>query len=348
MNCDKKLFGVCKNEKVYSFVFSNDNGFSVECMSYGATLKAIYFPPLKSNFENKSIVLGYDKLDDYLQDNYFLGSSVGRVAGRINKASFELYGKTYNVDKNSGNNNLHGGKNGFHSLIWDWQIINGKKSGVTFSKFIKSEDDMFPGNISVEITYLLSNDNELEIIFRGTSDRPTLFNPTNHAYFNLDSAQNKASVLDHYLMINADKYLETDETLIPTGNKIDVAMSAFDFTKECLIDDSLKILTKNYFVKNAGLDTPFCLNNGPIAAVLKNADQSRSIIISTDRNAMVVYTSNYFDDNHIINGVRSRPYMAVALEAQILPDAIHHKNFGNIVIEPGTKEYNTIIKMCQH
>ncbi|MCA6072881.1 MAG: galactose mutarotase [Endomicrobium sp.] len=347
MDCKKKLFGVYKNQSVYSFVFTNNNGFSVECISYGATLKALYFPRRQSASENKSVVLGYDNLDDYLKDVYFLGSCIGRTAGRIGKASFELNGKIYNIDKNDGDNNLHGGKNGFHSLIWNGQIINGEKTGVKFFKAVKSDDDAFPGNMSLEITYLLNNDNELEIVFKGTSDKATLFNPTNHAYFNLNSNQDDG-ILNHYLMLNADKYLKTDETLIPTGDKIDVKMSAYDFTKERLIDDSLKILTKNYSIKGAGLDTPFCLNSS-VAAVLKNADKSRCITIVTDRNAMVVYTSNYFDSKQTINDIYSKPYMAIALEAQILPDAIHHKNFGNTaVMESETKEYKTIIQMRQY
>ena len=346
MNCKKELFGTYKDQEVYSFVFSNDNGFIVECISYGATLKAIYFPCLQSNIENKSVVLGYNTLNDYLKDVYFLGSSIGRTSGRIGKAKFELDNKIYNIDQNDGNNNLHGGKNGFHSLIWDGQIINNNKTGVKFSKIVKSDRDMFPGNMNVEITYLLNNDNELEIIFKGVSDQSTLFNPTSHAYFNLDFNQDDG-ILKHYLTINADKYLETDKNLIPTGNKIDVKMSAYDFTEERLIGDSLKTLTKNYSIKGAGLDTPFCLN-GSVAAILKNTDESRSITVATDRNAIVVYTANYFDKQQTINDIRSKPYMAIALEAQTLPDAIHHENFGSIVMkEWETKEYRTVIKMYQ-
>jgi aldose 1-epimerase len=191
MNCKKKLFGVYKSQEVYSFVFSNDNGFIVECVSYGATLKAIYFPCGQSAVENKSVVLGYSTLNGYLKDAYFLGSSIGRMSGRIGKAKFELDNEIYNIDRNDGDNNLHGGKNGFHSLIWDGQIINNyNKMGVKyFSTVFLSDRDMFPGSMDVEITYLLNNDNELEITFKGTSDKDTLFNPTNHAYFNLDSNQ---------------------------------------------------------------------------------------------------------------------------------------------------------------
>jgi aldose 1-epimerase len=110
-------------------------------------------------------------------------------------------------------------------------------------------------------------------------------------------------ILKHYLTINADKYLETDKNLIPTGNKIDVKMSAYDFTEERLIGDSLKTLTKNYSIKGVGLDTPFCLNSS-VAAILKNTDKSRSITVTTDRNAIVVYTANYFDKQQTINNKR--------------------------------------------
>jgi aldose 1-epimerase len=348
MNYKKRLFGIFENQEVYLLSFNNDNGFGVECISYGATLKAIYFPRIQSNSdtENKSVVLGYDKLDDYIKDPYFLGSSIGRTAGRIKGASFELEGNNkYYLEKNDNDNLLHGGKNGFHSLVWDVEIINDKKNiGVKFSRFIKSNVDMLPGNIFVEISYLLNNDNELQIIFRGSSDKSTLFNPTNHAYFNLDFGRNN-DILNHYLTLNANEYLETDRFLIPTGVKISVKDSAYDFTKERLIRDSLKILAKKGL---KGLDTPFCLNNNPIATVLKNADKSRSISISTDRNSIVVYTSTYFDNKYTINGMLSNPYMGIALEAQTLPDAIHHENFGSIVMREGEKkEYKTVIKMHQ-
>jgi aldose 1-epimerase len=289
--------------------------------------------------------LGYDKLDDYINDPYFLGSSIGRTAGRIKGASFELENNKYNLEKNDSNNLLHGGKNGFHSLIWNYHVVSDDKTvGVKFSRTVKSSEDMFPGDISVEISYLLNNNNELELSFKGSSNRKTLFNPTNHAYFNLDFDKNNYDILKHYLTLDANEYLETDEFLIPTGARISVKNSAYDFTKERLIDDSLKILTKKGL---KGLDTPFCLNNNPTSVILKNADKSRSISISTDRNSIVVYTSNYFEDKQRINGIVARPYMGIALEAQTLPDAIHHKNFGDIVMGEETKEYKTIIRMCQ-
>jgi aldose 1-epimerase len=345
MNCRKSLFGIFGNHEIYLLSFNNDNGFDVECISYGATLKAIYFPRVKSsrNSENKSVVLGYDKLDDYVKDPYFLGSSIGRVAGRIGGASFELEGNKYNFKKNDNANLLHGGKNGFHSLAWDSEIINDEKNvGVKFSRFIKSNEDMFPGDMQVEISYLLNNKNELEINFKGSSDKSTLFNPTNHAYFSLDFGRSN-DILSHYLTLDADKYLETDKFLIPTGAKISVKDSGYDFQKERLIGENFEVLERQG-VK--GLDTPFYLNNNPIAAVLKNKDKSRSISISTDRNCIVIYTSTYFDNKHTINGMLSNPYIGIALEAQTLPDAIHHENFGNIVMRKGeTKEYRTVIKM---
>lgn len=346
MKCIKKLFGVYEGQEVYSFSFRNDNGFNVECISYGATLKAIYFPSGELYSENKSVVMGYDALDDYLEDTYFLGSSIGRTAGRIKKAQFKLDGKMYSVDRNEGDNSLHGGRKGFHSLVWNGEAINEKKAGVRFFRNIRHKDDMFPGDMEVEIIYLLNNDNELEIIFKGTTYETTLFNPTNHAYFNLNFNQTNG-ILDHYLLINADKYLETDKALIPTGNMLDVNATAYDFTKERLIDDAIKILTKGYSINGGGIDTPFYLK-GKLAAVLKSGDKKRSITISTDRNAVVVYTANYFNGKQTINGMDSYPYMAIAIEAQTLPDAINNEEFGDIIVKSGhAKEYKTTIKMQQ-
>ncbi|MDR0646026.1 MAG: galactose mutarotase [Elusimicrobiota bacterium] len=340
MKCVKKNFGILNNRKINLFVLSNDNGFSAGCISYGAALQSLYFP----DAPEKSVVLGFDNLRDYVKNKYYLGVSLGRTAGRIGGASFKTDGVVFTLSKNEGKNTLHGGENGFHRIIWNAKILEtgADRCGVKFFTVIKPEYDGFPGEMQAEISYILNNSNELEIIFKALSDKTTLFNPSNHAYFNLGKEK---TILNHCLQINAPYYLELNDENIPTGRKINTVGTAYDFTKKRLIGTSLKNLSNNYSIKNKGLDTPYCLNSKQ-AAVLEDENSARRITVLTDRNALVAYSANYFESGWNINGENSVPYMGIALEAQTLPDAPNHEDFGNIILRAGeVKEYRTVFKM---
>jgi aldose 1-epimerase len=340
MKCVKKDFGILNNRKVELFILSNDNGFSAGCISYGSALQSLYFPDMPE----RSVVLGFDNLRDYVENKYYLGVSLGRAAGRIGGASFKTNGTVFTLPANEGKNTLHGGENGFHSIIWNAKILEAgaDRCGVKFFTVVKPEYDGFPGEMQAEITYILNNYNELEIIFRALSDKTTLFNPANHAYFNLGKEK---TIINHYLQINAPYYLQLNGENIPTGKKINTAGTAYDFTKKRLIGNSLKTISDNYSIKNAGLDTPFCLNSKQ-AAVLEDEKSIRRITVLTDRNALVAYTANYFESGWNINGEKSVPYMGIALEAQMLPDAPNHEGFGDVILKAGeTKEYRTVFKM---
>ena len=316
MKITKKLFGVSGGKNVFIFSAENRNGYRAEFLSFGAGLRGLYFPSSPS--ENR--VLAFDNITDYERNGYYLGSTAGPTAGRIKNAQYKVDGIVYSLDKNEGANNLHGGARAFHNIVWDAEET---ARGVKFS----SSEIM-----DAEVIYNLNDDDTLEIIFRAKSQKPALFNPANHAYFNLGGQDIKG----HYLQINAPEYLELDAQNIPTGKKLPVKNTVYDFTKSSQIGPHLK---------GKGIDTPFCLNSSA-ACVLESEDHARRLSVVTDRNCLVVYTAGYFEPQWKISGRAAAPFMAVALEAQTLPDAVHHENFGDTVIKNNIwKEYKTVLKL---
>ena len=313
-----RLFGSYKGREVYLFSIENENGYRVELLSYGAGLCGLYFPSDPA----RNCVLSFDNFADYETNDYYLGSTVGPTAGRIKNAQYEIDGVAYSLDKNEGGNNLHGGRRAFHNIVWEASVA---ARGV---KFTSSEIEI----MTAEVIYNLNPDNSLEIIFRACSLNPVLFNPACHAYFNLGGRDIK----NHYLQINARKYLELDAQNIPTGKKLPVKDTVYDFTGSSQIGPHLK---------GSGIDTPFCLKY-PVACTLENEDRTRKISVITDRNALVVYTAGYFEPVWTINGRTAAPFMGVALEAQTLPDAVNHPGWGDTVIKDNCiKEYKTVLKL---
>lgn len=316
MKISEKLFGFHKGRDVFVFSVENESGYRVELLSYGAGLCGLYFPSNPA----QNCVLGFDSFADYESNNYYLGSTVGPTAGRIKNAQYKIDDITYNLDKNEGENNLHGGGRAFHNIVW-----NAKKHarGV---KFTSSEI------MAAEVIYSLNKNNSLEIIFRAKSKKPALFNPANHTYFNLGDLDIK----NHYLQINAREYLELDKQNIPTGKKLPVKNTVYDFTESSPIGNHLK---------GKGIDTPFFLENH-VACVLENKERTRRISVITDRNALVVYTAGYFEPVWKINGRVAAQFMGIALEAQTLPDAVNHPGWGDIVIKNDSiKEYKTVLML---
>ncbi|MCL2888503.1 MAG: galactose mutarotase [Elusimicrobia bacterium] len=311
-----KTFGSLNGHEVLLFSVENENGYRVELSSYGAGLCGLYFP--STSMQNR--VLSFSNLEDYKNNGYYLGAAAGPAAGRIKNARYEVDGVTYNLDKNEGENTLHGGKHAFHNILWKAEET---PRGVKFSS---SEI------IDAEVIYNLNPDNSLEIIFRAKSQKSALFNPANHAYFNLGGTDIKG----HYLQINAPEYLELDAQNIPTGKKLPVKNTVYDFTQTSQIGQHLE---------GKGIDTPFCLNSS-VACTLENEERTRRVSVLTDRNALVVYTAGYFEPQWKINGRVAAPFMGIALEAQHLPDAVNHPGWGDTVIKNNVvKEYKTVFKL---
>jgi aldose 1-epimerase len=342
MKVIQEKYGQIDGQTVTSFTLINNHGVEVTCINYGCIITKVITPDKSGKFEN--IVLGYDSLDEYVNGSYFFGAIVGRVAGRIKEGSFELDGKTYTLAKNENNNHLHGGVKGFNQVIWDAEVIESDEEvAVQFSYLSRDGEEGFPGNLNVNVTYKLNNNNELSIHYSGHSDEKTLLTMTNHSYFNL-SGNIKRDILNHSLKLKSNKFLELDSELLPTGELVDVAGTSFDFTSERLIKTGAESEHPQNKLAGGGYDHPFLLNTQhDNEIVLKDLENGRSLTIETGEAAVVVYTSNQMKSEGEILGVPSRRYLGICLETQGLPDAIHHPHFPSWILEKD-KEYSSVTK----
>lgn len=330
MVISKRIFGEDKGNKVYEYTLKNANGVEISCLNYGCTITKMIVPDSKGNYEN--IVLGFQDFATYQENPIYAGAVVGRVAGRIKSAQFQLEGKTYTLANNNGRNHLHGGQ-GIQKAVWDVETIEEEnKVAITFSHTSLDGEDGYPGNLTMKVTYTLTNNNELIIYYQGQTDKATLFNPTNHSYFNL-SGNLKQDIAEHCLQINSSRFLELTADLLPTGSLLDVDHTVFDFRKGRKIKEGLQSDSLQNTIVGHGYDHPFVLDskhNGEI--VLTHEESGRRLIIETDTIGVVLYTGNFIPDHLDMNGVKSRRYLGLCLETQGLPDSIHHANFPSCIL----------------
>ncbi|MEH7254249.1 aldose epimerase family protein [Neobacillus niacini] len=339
MEVIKEDFGELNNQSIYSFKITNDRGAEITCINFGCIITKIIVPDKQGNLEN--VVLGYDTLEEYLNDTAFLGAVVGRVGGRIKGAHFELDGRSYTLAKNEKINHLHGGIKGFNRVIWDAEVFeNGDAAGVQFKYLSPDGEQGYPGNVRINVTYTLNNENELIITYDADTDQKTLLTVTNHSYFNL-TGNLKRDILNHTLKIKSDKFLELDPEFIPTGTLLDVRNTPFDFTQE----RSIKTGTVSNHPQNdlvgEGYDHPFVLNsNRDREIVLKDPESGRTLIVETDEVGVVVYSGNSLSNEGEIRGVPWRKYLGICLETQGLPDAINHPTFPSVVLDKDQKYFS--------
>lgn len=332
MSISKRLFGKVEKQEIYEYVFKNDNGVEISCLNYGCIITKIIIPDRKGNYEN--IVIGFQDLADYQRSSLFAGAAVGRVAGRIRDAQFVLEGKKHILPQNDGPNNLHSGPRGFHNAIWDVVVIDkAQEDTIEFSHTSLEEIEGYPGVLTTQITYTLNNKNEFIIHYRGQSDRTTLFNPTNHTYFNL-SGNCKYDISQHSLKINSSRFLELTQQLLPTGKLLDVTDTVFDFRNGRKIIEGFNSDHPQNTIAGQGYDHPFVLDsNHDGEIVLQDEESGRILTIETDAVGVVLYTGNYIPNDFDIYGVKSRRYLGLCLETQGLPDAIHHSDFPPCILQ---------------
>ncbi|MFB5166307.1 aldose epimerase family protein [Parageobacillus toebii] len=329
-------------QPVISFTMINDHGMEVTCINYGCIITKIVTPDKDGNYEN--VVLGFDQFDPYVTNSPYFGAVIGRVAGRIQNACFELDGKTYTLCKNENNNHLHGGVKGFHRVLWNAVAVEKEEEvGVQFSYTSPDGEEGYPGTVQVQVTYMLNNQNELVISYNAHSDKSTLLNLTNHTYFNL-SGNIKRDILNHELKIKSDQFLELNEELIPTGVFLDVANTPFDLREGKKLKDGITANHPQIELVGQGYDHPFLLNvHHDKEIVLQDPESGRTLTVETDEVGVVVYTGNQLQEGMDIYGVPSRKYLGICLETQGLPDAIHHPHFPSWVLQSGEK-YSSVTK----
>ncbi|MFS0862635.1 aldose epimerase family protein [Fredinandcohnia sp. 179-A 10B2 NHS] len=340
MRIYEEEFGKIDNKSVASFTLVNDNGMEVSAITYGCTITKVMVPDKNGTVEN--VVLGFDSIGDYINHSPYFGCVVGRVAGRINGASFELDGKEYNLVKNENGNTLHSGPNSFSNVVWDAAMIEEDHLvGVEFSYRSPDGELGFPGNVDMIVRYTLNNENEVLITYEGTTDQKTILNVTNHSYFNL-SGDVKRDVLDHTLRMNSSQFLELDEEFLPTGNYLEVENTPFDFRTGRQIRDGVTSSHQQNKLVGEGYDHPFLLQ-GDKEILLTDSESGRTVKVETDEVSVVVYSSNSLQGDFSIQGQKARKYLGICLETQGLPDAIHHPHFPSITIDEGEK-YHTQTK----
>lgn len=336
---ESKPFGkTLGGEEITLFTLSLENKIQVSVMNYGATWTHLFIPDKNGDMED--VVLGFDDLKGYLhqeyQENYcYIGSTVGRVAGRFTGNQFSIDGTTYHLPKNQEEFHLHGGMEGWDKKIWIAEPFETDNSvGVTF--FFQSPDgeENYPGTVEVWVTYTLDVSGSFEISYKAITDKKTVVNPTNHAYFNLSGDFSK-NIGDHEFWVDADHYLPLSANSLPTGEIMHVAGTPFDFRKPSLIEAHLH--QENDQLKLAsGIDHCFVLNPSEKSAILHHPKSGRKLTLSTTAPGIQVYTGNYL--NGAFGGKAHKSYdkgCAICLETQLYPDSSSHDHFPSILLMPG-------------
>jgi aldose 1-epimerase len=340
---EKQPYGKTADGKpVDMYVLTNSHGMKAKVITYGAILTDLEVPDRDGKVGN--VVLGFDDLKGYLTAHPFFGATVGRVANRIAGGKFTLKGKTYRLAVNNGPNSLHGGKKGFDKVLWKAQVVR-RKAGpaVQFTYESPDAEEGYPGTLSVAVTYTLTDDNEIKIDYKATTDKATPVNLTNHSYFNLAGPQS-GTILGHELMLAADKYTPVDDALIPTGEIKPVKGTPLDFTKAKKIGADIAEVKGD----PNGYDHNFVLRKGKKrlkrAARVYEPKTGRAMDMYTTEPGVQFYTGNFLDGKvKGKGGVAYKKHQGFCLEAQHFPDAVHHKNFPSIILEPGKTYTQTTV-----
>jgi aldose 1-epimerase len=348
MEVKEEDFGKMSDGKaVKIFTLTNKNGLTAKVIEYGAILVSMETPD-KSG-KKAEITHGYDTLAGWLTNTSYFGATVGRFGNRIKDGKFTLDGKEYKLATNNDPGGipcaLHGGLKGFDKVVWSGKIASDKS--VEFSYTSKDGEEGYPGNLTVKVTYALTDDNELKWDARATTDAPTVLNIVQHTYWNL-SGDPTTTINDHVLMLNADGYLPTNAGLIPTGKIDPVAGTPMDFTKPTAIGKRVEADFEALKL-GGGYDHAWVLKNGKgmhLAAEVSDPKSGRTLEISTNQPAVQFYGGNFLDGKSIGRGGVAYAYRtAFALETENFPDAPNQPSFPSAVLRPGESyEHKMVFK----
>ncbi|MHC4961034.1 MAG: aldose epimerase family protein [Planctomycetota bacterium] len=325
--------------KLYELKNASDT--EVKVTNFGAIVTSIKVADRNGKFDD--IALGYNCVEDYINavDKPYFGAIVGRYGNRIAKGKFTLGGQTYTLATNNGDNHLHGGVIGFDKVVWSATPISGEGfTGVELTYLAKDQEEGYPGNLDIKVTYKLNDDNELSIEYDAVTDKATPVNLTNHTYFNLKGEGN-GTILDHKLMINADDYTPVNETLIPIGKIESVKDTPFDFTTPKAIGRDIG--QENLQLKfGGGYDHNFVLNKSnpvdgmTLAATVHEPTSGRFMEVLTEEPGAQFYCGNFLDGR--LKGKAGKPYVyrgGFCLETQHYPDSPNQPDFPSTFLRPG-------------
>jgi len=321
---------------VHLYTLRNERGMRGLIMTRGATIVELHVPNKQG--KTADVVLGFDNIAGYESDaNAFFGCVTGRVANRIARGRFKLNGTEYKLAVNNPPNHLHGGvKRSLDKVVWKASVIETNHGpAVQFRYTSPDGEEGYPGTLEIAVTYSLSENNDLRIEYQAVTDKPTPVNLTNHSYFNL-AGEGSATAMDHELVIQADRYTPTDDTLIPTGNIASIEGTPLDFRTPHVIGERIEQLTDTPY---KGYDHNYVLNNqtGQLAdaARLKDPKSGRVLTVSTTEPGVQLYTGNFLNGQKGKGGKAYRHRSAVCLETQHYPDSVNRPEFPSVVLKPG-------------
>lgn len=352
MKITQEPFGKTKGgEEATLYTITNNNGMKVSFTDFGANIVSIIVPDRQGNFAD--VALGFKNIEGYEDNRPGFGSFIGRCANRVGGAKFELNGKVYELQKNDGENNLHGGEPAYNKVMYDTEIFaEDDMISIEFSRLSPDNEQGFPGNLDITVTYSLTESNELVIEYHAVSDQDTVVNLTNHSYFNL-SGHNSGDILNHKVWINADKFTPTSDDLIPTGELRDVEGTPMDFRSLKPIGQDID---SDYepLRQAEGYDHNYVLNinSGEVEKVAELVDEStgRVMEVFTDKPGLQFYTSNMLTP--VENGKDEATYnkrAGVCFETQYFPNACNINSFPTSVLKAGQEyEFVTIYRfLCK-
>ncbi|MDB5008751.1 MAG: mro 1 [Mucilaginibacter sp.] len=327
---EKKLDG----KQTHLYTLKNKNGLQAAITNYGAHLVGLWVPDKPGKLTD--VVIGFDNIDGYKKAaSAYYGATIGRYGNRIAKGHFVLDGRRYDLFINNKPNTLHGGKKGFNDVVWDAKQINDHTIALTYLS--KDMEEGFPGNLDCKVTYELTDDNALKISYEATTDKKTVVNLTNHAYFNLNGIGTGA-ILNHVMQLKAANYTPVDPTSIPTGKIAPVAGTPFDFTKPATIgsrintaDEQLnngKGYDHNYVLDKHDVNTPICTVTGDKSGI--------EMEIFTTEPGVQFYSGNFMNGaNTMLGGSKDEHRTGFALETQHYPDSPNKPQFPSTELKPG-------------
>lgn len=341
---DPQAFNKVIDGKQVSLVtLSNKNGIEMNVTNYGAKVVSLLVPDKNGEFSD--VVLGFNNIEDYQELKTYFGAGIGRYGNRIANGTFTINGEVYQLAKNDGNNHLHGGIKGFNAVVWDMEKIDDQTLKLTYVS--KDMEEGYPGELSVHMTYELTNDNAFKVSYEASTSKPTVLNLTHHSYFNLHGEGN-GTINDHMLYIDADYYTPTDAGLIPTGEIVPVAGTPMDFTTPTEIgkrvNDDFEALKLG-----RGYDHNYVLNQDEaktmmLAATVYEPTSGRVMEVHTDEPAIQFYGGNFLDGSTTGKNGKTHEFRSgLCLESQHYPDSPNKPNFPSTVLNPGDTYSHTCI-----
>jgi aldose 1-epimerase len=334
----KSVYGKVNDQEVYLFTLTNNKGNQVKITNYGGIVTSWTFPNKTGKKEN--IVIGFDSITQYLHQPPYFGALIGRYGNRIANGKFKIDSTEYTLATNDGKNHLHGGNIGYDKVIWDAKIVNDTTPTLVLNYLSKDGEEGYPGNLSMQVRYTLTNDDELEIEYKATTDKPTIVNLTQHNYYNLSGDVNN-TILNHSLMIDADNYTPVDSTLIPTGEIKSVSNTPFDFKQMQQIGSRIDAVTGGY-------DHNWVLNKKDtsltMVATLWDEVSGRKMDVYTTEPGLQFYSGNFMNGKFInYDGNPLKYRTGLCLETQHFPNSPNQPDFPTTLLLPN-QQYHSVTK----